>query len=143
MTDVYGQDIKIDEHMQAVVAANGEAVLTQGPETGCQDIKLRLFEYLGTLFYDKEHGSVIMDWIQDENTEENRMGLVNEVARRIRLDPRVEYGTVTSSVLSWDEKGIKINAGWQFIEEDHLFNLVIEMDSEKSEMVIKDVNPYQ
>jgi len=139
--DVFGQDIRLDEKMQAMVAANGEAVLTQGPETGCQDIRLRLFQYLGALFYDKDHGSVLMDWIHDENTQASRMGLVNEVARRIRLDSRVEYGSVSAGILSWDEKGIKVQASWRFIEVDHLFNLVIEMDSEKKAMVIKDVNP--
>lgn len=140
--DVYGQDIKIDERMQAVMAANGEAVLTRGPETGTQDIRLRLFQYLGTLFYDKEHGSLLMDWIHEENTEANRLSLVNEVVRRIRLDPRVEYGSVSAKVLSWDETSIVIQPTWTFISEDHDFNLVIEIDSEKNEMVIKDVNPY-
>lgn len=139
---IYGQDIKIDENMQAVIAANGEAVLTQGPETGCQDIKLRLFQPLGDLFYDKGHGSKLLDWVYEENTETNRMGLVNEVARRVRMDPRVAYGTVSGKIISWDEKGIQVSVSWQFIGVDHLFNLVVEMDSTKNEMVIKDVNPY-
>jgi hypothetical protein len=142
MTDIYGQDIKIDEAMQAVIAANGEAVLTQGAETGCQDIKLRLFQYLGTLFYDKEHGSKLYDWIHEENTGANRIGLVNEVARRVRMDQRVAYGTVSGEVVSWDERGIQVSVSWQFIDADHLFNLVVEMNSNKNEMVIKDVNPY-
>ncbi len=84
--DVYGRDIKVDENMQVVVAANGEAVMTEGPGTGCQDIKLRLFTYLGTLFYDKEYGALIMDWVKDENTAENRKALEIEVVRRVRLD---------------------------------------------------------
>ena len=142
MDDIFGQDFKVDEHMQLVVAANGEAVMTKGPETGTQDIRLRLWQYLGSLFYDKEHGSVLMDWIQDENTEASRMGLVNEVQRRIHLDPRVEYGTVGAEILSWDETGVVVKASWKFIEIDHVYNLVIETDSKKKEMVIKDVNPH-
>ena len=140
--DVYGQDIKMDENMQVVAAANGEAVMTEGPETGCQDIKLRLLTYLGTLFYDKDYGALIMDWVKDENTAENRQALEIEVVRRVRLDPRVEYGTVRASVLDWDESGVKLSLFWQFIDEDHLFNLVMETGTEKGDMVIKDVNPY-
>lgn len=140
--DVFGQDIKVDENMQVVVAANGEAVLTEGAGTGSQDIKLRLYTYLGKLFYDKEYGSLIMDWVHDENTDDNRLALVAEVVRRVRLDPRVEYGTVAASVLDWDETGVKLDLSWQFIDEDHLFNLVIAVDTEKGEMVIEDVNPY-
>ena len=36
--------------MQALVAANGEVVMTEGAETGVQDIRLRLIIFLGTLF---------------------------------------------------------------------------------------------
>jgi hypothetical protein len=97
---------------------------------------------LATLFYDTEYGCLLMDWIQDENTAENRLALVTEVARRVRLDPRVEYGTVNVAVLAWDETGITLSLSWSFIEEDHLFNLVINVGTEKGDMVINDVNPY-
>lgn len=43
VTDLWGQDISLDESGQARVVANGELVLTQGVETGVQDIKFRLF----------------------------------------------------------------------------------------------------
>ena len=48
-TDLWGQDIALDDSGQAKVAANGELVLTSGVETGVQDIKLRLFTRLGAL----------------------------------------------------------------------------------------------
>ena len=42
-TDLWGQDIALDDSGQARVAANGELLLTDGVETGVQDIRLRLF----------------------------------------------------------------------------------------------------
>lgn len=140
--DIFGQDIKLDSSGQALVAANGELVLTQGVETGTQDIRLRLFTPLGTLFYDKEFGSLIHEWIHEENTLSARMAFCAEVTRRVRLDPRVEFGSETCSILSWDETGIKASVTWQFINEDHVQNLVIETNN-KLEMVIKDVNPCE
>lgn len=137
---IFGQDIKLDDSGQAVVAANGELVLTQGPATGSQDIRIRLFTPMGTLFYDQDFGSLIHEWVKDENTLAARMAFCAEVTRRIRLDPRVLYGTETCSIRSWDETGIKAAVAWRFIEEDHDFNLVIETN-EDMELVIKDVNP--
>ena len=61
-TDLWGQDIALDDSGQARVAANGELLLTDGVETGVQDIRLRLFTRLGNLFYDREFGSLIHDW---------------------------------------------------------------------------------
>jgi len=139
---IFGQDIKLNETGQAMVAANGELLLTDGPGTGSQDIKLRLFTPLGTLFYDKEFGSLVHEWIKDENSLFARMGFCSEVVRRIRMDPRVLPGSESCSILYWDEKGIKSTASWRFINESHIYNLIIEVGT-NMEMVIKDVNPGQ
>ena len=140
MENIFGQDIKLDAAGQALVAANGELVLTRGAETGTQDIRLRLFQSLGMLFYDKEFGSLIHEWIKDENTLSARLAFCAEVTRRVRLDPRVQYSTEVCSIRSWNESGITADVSWAFIEDDHVYNLVIETN-EDMEMVISDVNP--
>ena len=142
MTDIFGQDIKVDERMQVVASANGEAVLTVGPETGVQDIRLRLHQYLGSLFYDRQYGSKLMDWVHDESTQQSRSALVNEVVRRVRQDPRVKHGSVSGRMAAWDETTVQVDVSWEFIDEDHAYNLVVVVDGDKKEMVIKDVNPY-
>lgn len=135
--NIYGLDMMLDESLQAVVAANGEVAVTEGAMAAIQDIRLRLATPLGSLFYDKEFGSEIHLYAKDENTTINRMALVNEVAYRIGLDPRVVPMSSRASVLSWDHEGIVIQAEARLIEENHRFNLVIEMGSDM-EMVIKD-----
>jgi phage baseplate assembly protein W len=142
MEEIYGQDIKLDENMQALVAANGELLLTDGPETGSQDIKLRLFTPLHELFYDKDFGSLLHQWIQEENTLTTRMAFEAEVLRRVRIDSRVVVGSESCTILAWDNQGIKASVSWQFIDTTHPFNLVLEVGTDK-EMVIKDVNPNQ
>ena len=71
-TDLWGQDIALDDSGQVKVAANGELVLTDGVETGVQDIRIRIFTRLGSLFYDTDFGSLIHDWILEESTAANR-----------------------------------------------------------------------
>lgn len=98
-----GQDIALDAFGQARVAANGELVLTEGVETGVQDIVLRIFTRLGGLFYDTSFGSLIHDWILEESTAANRTALESEIIMRVELDPRVAVGSVRCSVTGWDE----------------------------------------
>jgi len=139
--DIFGQDIKLGEYGTALVAANGELILTSGVETGVQDIRLRLGTPLGELFYDIDWGSLIHEWFLEENSEDARSGFEAEVERRIEEDPRVVLGTVSCRVAGWDETGFTALASWEFIEEAHPLNLVIGYDSTNKELVIKDVNP--
>lgn len=137
----FGRDIRLDENMQAMVAANGELYLTDGVSTGCQDIKLRLFTPLGSLFYDVEFGSRVHLWIKDENLLSARMAFRAEVLRRLRLDPRVIPGSETCDITLWDHTGITAAVSWRFIDVNHPLNLVIQMGT-NMEMVIKDVSAY-
>lgn len=135
-TDMWGQDIALDNDGQARVAANGELVLTEGVDTGVQDILLRLFTRLGTLFYDSEFGSLISDWFYEESTRHSRDGFLAEVARRVEMDPRVVLGTVKARMLKWDEKSIDVEVAWRFIDVDHPLNLVLQYDKSVRQLVI-------
>lgn len=138
--ELYGQDILLLTTMQAAVAANGEAVISTGIQTALQDIKQRLFTPLGSLFYDSNFGSRIIEFVRDENTPFNRSALVAEVKKRIALDPRVVQSSVKAKILSWNSEGISIEASFYLVSEVNPFNLVITFNSDL-EMVIKDVNP--
>jgi hypothetical protein len=140
-TDLWGRDIALDADGQAQVAANGELVLTDGPETGEQDIRLRLFTRLGTLFYDTGFGSLIHDWILEESTEESRAAFCGEILMRVEEDPRVVPYSVTASILKWDERYLIVAARWRFIDVDQPFNLVMQLDKDTKELIVKDANP--
>ena len=141
-TDLWGQDIALDATGQAKVAASGELLLTDGVATGVQDIALRLFTPLGSLFYDSEFGSLLHEYILEESTPEIRAAFEAEVILRVELDPRVVVGTVTCSVTAWDERSITAEASWRFIDEDSPTNLVMQTNKTTLEMVIADVKPH-
>lgn len=137
MTDLWGQDIALGANGQAKVAANGELVLTDGTDTGLQDIALRLFTYLGTLFYDLDFGSLLPDWYFEESTPLTRATLLSEITSRIEADPRVSVGSVRCKLLGWDEKGVNVQAFWKFIDDDQPYNLVLQLDKNVHELVIE------
>lgn len=138
--DLWGQDIALDDAGQARIAASGELILTDGVETGLQDIRLRLFTRLGTLFYDEDFGSLLHDWILEESTEASRAAFCSEVVMRVEADPRVELGSVSCSVLFWDERRLAVRVRWTFIGEDHPLNLVLRLDKTTQTAVIEDVH---
>ena len=140
-TDLWGQDIALDETGQALVAANGELVLTEDVATGVQDIRLRLFTYLGSLFYDTGFGSLLFDYVKEESTQETRAAFVAEVTMRVELDPRVVPHTVKTSILMWDERQLVASVRWRFTDHDQPFNLVMQLNKETKELIVKDANP--
>ena len=123
------------------VAANGELVLTDGVDTGVQDIKLRLFTRLGDLFYDREFGSLIHDWILEDSTAGNRAAFESEIVMRIEEDPRVVVRSVRCAVTAWDETSITALASWRFLDEDTPLNLVLQINKLTMELVIEDADP--
>lgn len=146
-TDIWGQDIALDASTpgigQALVSAAGELVLTDGPETGIQDIRYRIQTYLGTLFYDGNFGSLVPDWIMDGNTTASRMALEAELVMRIEQDPRVRLGSVSAATLVWDERRVIIQASWEFITEDQPYNLVLQYNKSTKELIINDGSPAE
>lgn len=140
-TDLWGQDIALDEQGQALVAASGDLVLTDGPQTGEQDIRLRLFTRLGSLFYDTDFGSLIFDWVLEESTEESRAAFCAEVVMRVERDPRVVPYSVTAAILTWDDTQLVCSVRWNFIAVDQPFNLVMQIDKATKELIVKDANP--
>lgn len=137
-TDLWGQDIALNEAGQARVAANGELVLTDGMNTGVQDIRIRLSTYLGTLFYDKTFGSLLPDWFYEDSTESSRAALCSELVMRTEEDPRVTPGSVSAAVLKWDDRQLMVRVSWRFINEDSPMNLVLQADKDVVGLVVRD-----
>lgn len=139
-TDLWGQDIALDEHGQARIAANGELILTDGVETGLQDVRLRLFTRLGELFYDTDFGSLIHDWIAEESTAATRAAFISEIIMRVERDPRVLLGSVSCTIQHWDERTLTALLQFTFIDEDNALNLVLQANKLTAELVIHNIN---
>lgn len=134
---IWGQDIALDNEQQAKVLANGELALTDGINTGIQDVLLRLITPLGTLFYDPEFGSRLYECIKEDAAELLKISLPNEICRRLENDPRVVLGSVGSNVSS--RQGIAtLQITWRFISDDQPNNLVLSYDKQIAKWVVEE-----
>jgi len=145
--DLFGQDIKLDADWQPSIRADGTLVLCSGTATANQDIALRLYTVLETLFYDVTFGSLVMMFVKDENTAINRAALCAEVARRINADPAVQVGSATCSIRKWDEEQVQLSASFTLITETHPSNMAFSIDvstmSLRVDDLVADVDPRQ
>lgn len=138
----YGQDILLDAELQPVVAANGQPALTSGAQTVVQDIRLRLYTGRDGLFYDPDWKAHVLDFIKDENTKANRLALCAEVVRRIEEDPRVVPASASCAVAAWDEKGVQLDAAFQLVDDDSVYNLVLTAGGSLADLVVADGSTY-
>ena len=83
---------------------------------------------MGSLVYDRAFGALIHGWILEESTPVSRAALSVEVLMRVEADPRVVLGSVRVAVLAWDAQGITLRCQWQFIDQDHPLNLILQAD---------------
>lgn len=123
------------------MAVNGELLLTDGVETGVQDIRLRLFTHLGNLFYDREFSNLIRDWIPEDPMAGNQAAFESEVVMRIEEDPRVVIGSVRCTVMARDARSITALTSWHFLDEDTPPNLALRVNRLTTETVIEDADP--
>ncbi len=146
-TDLFGEDIALDADWQPVVLADGTLSLCAGADTANQDIAIRLYTVLGTLFYDVEFGSLIMMFVKDESTPLSRAALCAEVTRRINNDPAVKVGSATCTIRKWDETQAQLSASYVLITDTHPSNMVFSIDVESMTLrvadVVADANPRQ
>lgn len=138
-----GSDIMVSladgDFLAAPVAVNGELLLVSGSRAALQQVGLRLYTMLGTLWYDVEYGSKVLLWIREESTPLTRQALCQEVETRVNDDPHVVPGTAVCSVRDWDESGVTLDLALQLIGEAHPYNLVLRLTPGEGEVAAADV----
>lgn len=125
--ELFGSDIALDNNFMPLVAANGELILTSGCNCALQNVSMRLYVMLGSLFYDVEYGSLVLNWINEESTPQTRAALVAEVERRVNIDPHVVPGSATCKVNTWDHTGVVLGLDLVLINQAHPDHLVLHL----------------
>lgn len=71
-----------------------------------------------------------------------RTAFCAEVTMRVDEDPRVATGSVTCTILHWNETSLTARVSWRFIAEDRATNLVMQYNKVTHELVIADAKPH-
>lgn len=91
--------------------AEGDLTLTEGSDNLSQAIYLRLTEYLNELDWCyTDYGSKLTDWFGKNSNEYTQETLLEEITKRVSLDPRITDVTVTLDEYTITYVGVHIEA---------------------------------
>lgn len=135
MAGLSDTDIKLDSNWQLTAAANGDAPLASGLDCVFQDIQLEALTQEGELFYDESWGWSLLDFIQSQDDGLTRLEIEQRV--RMKLANRTEIDVETiETVTAFKDDRIVIGVAFKFIGESTTYQLNIELDRVRVEVVI-------
>lgn len=117
MTGLNDTDIRLNDEWQLTQAADGDAPLCSGLDCLYQNIALEAITQPGDLFYDPSFGWGLYDFIQSEDTELNRL----EIMQRARLGLQKREVILPESIsinVDFDDDIIRLLCSFRFSEED-------------------------
>lgn len=135
--ELFGADIAVGNDMQALVAANGELILCEGCGCAVQNVALRLYVLLGSLFYDIDYGSLVLLWIREENTRSSQEALCVEIEARVNIDPHISPGSATCRVESWNPEGVELALSFTLVEQGHPDHLVLRLGEDNGSLALE------
>lgn len=109
MAGLQDTDIKLDESWQLTQAANGDAPVITDTDCFLQDIKLEAMTQEGELFYDKEYGWSLLDFLQRNEDELTRLEIKERIRSKLlrrkqidseRIKTEVYFGEDTLTVIT-------------------------------------------
>lgn len=125
MSEFLGTDIMMEGDL--VVLPTGDAGLVSGEACLLQDIRHRLLTPRGSLWTHPEYGLDSYRFLKAEDSEMERLDLVQAIEAEVAKDPRVQPGSVRAAVRSWSLNGITVGVTFRAVRSDNPLNLVIEI----------------
>lgn len=91
-----------------VITTDGDIRLLSGVECIIQDIKNELKTHIGNLFYDKEYGGEIIEFINEKDSYINRIELLQKIEDVLYKNEMIDPDTVECFIKEWSLNGIAI-----------------------------------
>ena len=108
MDEWIGTDIMLDENGNFVPAPDGDLQTVSGLNCLIQDVKNELITYPGDLFYDDTYGVGLLDFVQREGLELDRLELTQRIIDRLSRNDLIDSGSVECEILGWDMHSIDL-----------------------------------
>lgn len=124
---IYGTDIKIVDGELQINTEDFD--LVSGVETGVQDVIQRLSTPKGSLFYAKEYGSRLHEFIQASKDNFTIKEFVVEIKTVLKEDPRVDNESITVTIGDATD-GFYASVTFRFLDDDNSHNLVVSADKD-------------
>lgn len=99
-------DIYLDDDGNFREASDGDMQVVTGTTAILQDIKHELETVKSSYLFDTQYGSLLINYLQRENTELSRQELIQDVEDTLRRHPSVRPGSIIVTADSWTTREI-------------------------------------
>ncbi|NEZ45118.1 DUF2634 domain-containing protein [Paenibacillus alvei] len=130
-------DIRLDRNWQLVAAANGDTLLVSGLDCVFQDIRLEAMTQEGELFYDESWGWSLLDFVQSQDDELTRIEIEQRVKTKLEQRPEIDAETI-ETFMDFQGDTITVHVSFSFQNTDRLYQLDIDIDRVKVEVIMSD-----
>lgn len=127
-------DIKFDSNYQPE-KRNGDFTLTSEYEGLLQDIILEALTQEGELFYDKEYGWSLYDFVNTNDDELTRIEISQRCKIKLSKYEFINQSSVSTTVEFYDDS-IIISNSFSFIDRDKIYNLTLSLDRVNIEVTV-------
>lgn len=118
-------DISLDNNFQPIVAA-GDFELTSEKDGLIQIIRLEAFTQEGELFYDKEYGWSLYDFIHVNHDELVKVEIYQRCKTKMSKYEFVNQESIDINI-NFADDGIKISVGFKLLNYDEYISLTINL----------------
>lgn len=123
--ELIGYDIMIDENGNFVSAPDGDVETVYGYSCLVQEIKNEMMTQPGEIFYDTEYGFGLLDFIQAQDTEINRLELTQRIRTKLSEKEFIDPNSVNVDIKEWNLNSIGILASFRVADKLIQLNISI------------------
>lgn len=109
-------DIKMSNEWQLTPAATGDAPLTDAAEGFLQTLKIEALTQEGELFYDEKFGWSLLDFMQAEETDLNKIEIESRIRRKMALHEEIIAESIEVMQI-WEKETLRIQVRFRLTNE--------------------------
>lgn len=130
-------DIKLDDGWQLTQATNGDAPLIADTDAFLQDVKLESMTQEGELFYDRDYGWSLLDFLHSPDDETTRLEVEERVRSKLAARDEIDVESISVEA-EFMEDYLSIHASFRLTSSAETQQVQVSLDRVNIEVIVSD-----
>ena len=120
-------DIRLDEDWRLTQAATGDAPVVTDMDCILQDIRLESLTQEGELFYDRDYGWALLDFIQADDSELIRTAIDTRIRKKLSRRDYIDTPSIKTQI-TFSEETLTVRVTFRFIANEQTYSIITSLD---------------
>lgn len=120
-------DIRLDEDWRLTQAATGDAPVVTDMDCILQDIRLESLTQEGELFYDRDYGWSLLDFIQADDSELIRTAIDTRIRKKLSRRDYIDTTSIKTQI-TFSEETFTVRVTFRFIANEQTYSIITSLD---------------